>query len=128
VRLDIFDKLPLGPCRMSLVSRGRDFIPSYFYLHFFNQKVLEFPIMASKTTGQSGAALHPDLEKTVSRHSHSNIPDEALLAGEADAKLLGKFSASSDQKLGLKMSHSKARIQARASSQLYLDRSLRHCL
>jgi hypothetical protein len=47
--------------------------------------------MATKTTVQSGAALHPDLEKTVSRHSRSNIPDEALLASEADAELLGKF-------------------------------------
>lgn len=129
VRLDIFDKLHLGPSRMSFVSRGRDFTPSCFYLHFFNQNVfIEFPIMAAKTTVQSGAALHPDLEKTVSRHSRSNIPDEALLASEADAELLGKFSASSDQNLALKMSHSKARIQARASSQFYLDRGLRYCL
>ena len=52
--------------------------------------------MAAKTTVQSEATLHPDLEKTVSRHSRSNIPDEALLASEADAELLGKFSASSD--------------------------------
>jgi hypothetical protein len=46
--------------------------------------------MAS-TEVQSGAALHPDLEKVVSRRSRhsSNVPDEALLAGEADAELLG---------------------------------------
>ena len=50
--------------------------------------------MASKTIAQSGAAMHPDLEKTVSRHSRSNIPDEALMASEADAKLLGKLPTS----------------------------------
>lgn len=48
--------------------------------------------MASTTAAQSGAALHPDLEKTVSRTSRSNIPDEALLASDADAELLGKLS------------------------------------
>ena len=32
----------------------------------------------------------PDLEKTVSRRSHTNVPPEELLASEADAELLGK--------------------------------------
>jgi hypothetical protein len=47
------------------------------------------------TTAHSGAAMHPDLEKTVSRRSrtHSNTPDDALLAGEADAELLGEHSS-----------------------------------
>jgi len=35
--------------------------------------------------------MHPDLEKTVSRHSRSNIPDEALMASEADTELLAKL-------------------------------------
>jgi hypothetical protein len=42
------------------------------------------------TTAQAGADFHPDVEKTASRHSRSNVPDEALLAGEADAELLGE--------------------------------------
>lgn len=44
------------------------------------------------TTTEPGAAMHPDLEKTASKRSrtHSNVPDDALLAGEADAELLGK--------------------------------------
>lgn len=43
------------------------------------------------TTAPTGAAVQPDIEKTASRRSRSNIPDEALLAGEADAELLGRF-------------------------------------
>jgi hypothetical protein len=31
-----------------------------------------------------------DLEETVSRRSHTNVPPEELLASEADAELLGK--------------------------------------
>jgi amino acid permease len=46
--------------------------------------------MASKPAIQTGAAMHPDLEHTVSRNSRSNVPDEALLASEADADVLGK--------------------------------------
>jgi hypothetical protein len=40
------------------------------------------------TTTASG--VQPDLEKTVSRRSHTNVPPEELLASEADAELLGK--------------------------------------
>ncbi len=44
--------------------------------------------MAS-TGNDVGAGLHPDMEKTASRRSHSNtVPDE-LLASDADAELLG---------------------------------------
>jgi hypothetical protein len=50
--------------------------------------------MASKPAIQSGAVMHPDLEKTVSRHSRSNVPDEALMASAADAELLGKICIS----------------------------------
>jgi hypothetical protein len=46
--------------------------------------------MASKPEVQTGATMHPDLEKTVSRHSRSNVPDEALMASQADTELLGK--------------------------------------
>lgn len=42
------------------------------------------------TVAQSGAGVHPDLEKTVSRRSHSNVPPPELLADEADAELLGE--------------------------------------
>jgi hypothetical protein len=47
--------------------------------------------MASTSGAQTGASLHPDLEKTATRRSHSNVPPEALLAGEADTELLGKL-------------------------------------
>ena len=48
--------------------------------------------MASKLGVQSGAAMHPNLEKTVSRRSQTNVPPQELLAGEADAELLGTAS------------------------------------
>lgn len=32
----------------------------------------------------------PDLEKTVSRHSHTVAPPPELLSGDADAELLGQ--------------------------------------
>jgi hypothetical protein len=38
----------------------------------------------------TGAGVQPDLEKTVSRRSHTNAPPEELLASDADAELLGK--------------------------------------
>ncbi|RDW74932.1 Gaba permease [Coleophoma cylindrospora] len=38
----------------------------------------------------SGAELHPDVEKTISKQAH-NVPPEELLAGEADAELLAKL-------------------------------------
>ncbi|KAE9370025.1 gaba permease [Stipitochalara longipes BDJ] len=41
------------------------------------------------TTTATGA--QPDLEKTVSRRSHTNVPPEELLASEADAELLAKL-------------------------------------
>lgn len=33
--------------------------------------------------------MHTDLEHSVSRTSHSNVPPRELLADEADAELLG---------------------------------------
>lgn len=41
------------------------------------------------TTG--GTGVQPDLEKTVSRRSHSNVPPQELLANEADTELLAKL-------------------------------------
>ncbi|PMD13127.1 gaba permease [Hyaloscypha hepaticicola] len=41
------------------------------------------------TTTASG--VQPDLEKTVSRRSHTNVPPEELLASEADAELLARL-------------------------------------
>lgn len=38
----------------------------------------------------TASGVQPDLEKTVSRRSHTNDPPEELLASEADAELLGK--------------------------------------
>jgi amino acid permease len=38
----------------------------------------------------TASRVQPDLEKTVSRRSHTNVPPEELLASEADAELLGK--------------------------------------
>lgn len=50
--------------------------------------------MAETTVvAQTGASLHPDLEKMPSRHSASDPPLE-ILAGEADAELLGESAAS----------------------------------
>jgi hypothetical protein len=49
--------------------------------------------MAEKPAMQTGAAMHTDLEKTVTRHSRSNVPDDALITSEADAELLGKPQA-----------------------------------
>lgn len=46
--------------------------------------------MASTTA--NGTA--PDLEKSASRLSHSNVPPQELLAGEADTELLGIHSVS----------------------------------
>ena len=42
------------------------------------------------TTTATG--VQPDLEKTVSKRSHTNVPPEELLANEADTELLGKSS------------------------------------
>ncbi|PMD29001.1 gaba permease [Hyaloscypha variabilis F] len=39
----------------------------------------------------TGAGVQPDLEKTVSRRSHTNAPPEELLASDADAELLAKL-------------------------------------
>lgn len=41
---------------------------------------------------ESGAVLHPDLEKSASNNLRvrSNTPGETLLAGEADAEILGQ--------------------------------------
>jgi hypothetical protein len=41
-------------------------------------------------TTTRGTGVQPDLEKTVSRRSHSNVPPQELLANEADTELLGK--------------------------------------
>jgi hypothetical protein len=38
----------------------------------------------------TATGVQPDLEKTVSRRSHTNVPPEELLASEADTELLGK--------------------------------------
>ena len=46
--------------------------------------------MASTTGVEKYAGLQPDLEKTTSRKSHSNVPPPELLADDADAELLGK--------------------------------------
>jgi hypothetical protein len=52
--------------------------------------------MASTTGAEKYAGLQPDLEKTTSRKSHSNVPPPELLSDDADAELLGKqLSASS---------------------------------
>ena len=48
--------------------------------------------MESKPAVQTGAAMHPDLEQSVSRHSRSNITDKALMASDADADVLGKLN------------------------------------
>jgi hypothetical protein len=40
------------------------------------------------TTTATG--VQPDLEKTVSNRSRSNVPPQELLANEADTELLGK--------------------------------------
>jgi hypothetical protein len=52
--------------------------------------VYNFGAMA-ETTGvaHTGASLHPDMEKMASRHGSSE-PSPEILAGEADAELLGK--------------------------------------
>jgi hypothetical protein len=47
--------------------------------------------MATPEAIQTGASLHPDLEKIASRQAHSTVPHEELLAGEADAELLGIY-------------------------------------
>lgn len=46
--------------------------------------------MAAPTAVQTGASMHPDLEKIASKQVHSTVPQKELLAGEADAELLGK--------------------------------------
>jgi hypothetical protein len=45
----------------------------------------------AETTGiaQTGANMHPDMEKMASRYGASEPPPK-ILAGEADAELLGK--------------------------------------
>jgi hypothetical protein len=56
--------------------------------------IVDIVEMAEHTvTAQTGAILHPDMEKMASRHSASNPPPE-FLTGEADAELLGKPIAS----------------------------------
>lgn len=40
----------------------------------------------------TGAEIHPDLEKTATRRSHLDAIAPELMASEADAELLGKFS------------------------------------
>ena len=50
--------------------------------------------MATTSAVQTGASLHPDLEKIASRQAHSTVPHDELLAGEADAELLGKLEES----------------------------------
>ena len=91
-------------------------------------RLFQVAIRTSKPAAQTGAAMHPDLEKTVSRRSRSNVPDEALLASEADAELLGQqFKASKKEGL-LTACCSQARVQARASTKLHLDRGLRYSL
>ncbi|TVY75820.1 GABA-specific permease [Lachnellula suecica] len=47
--------------------------------------------MASTDAVQSGASMHPDMEKIASRQAASTVPHEELLAGEADAELLAKL-------------------------------------
>lgn len=47
-------------------------------------------------TAATGASLHPDLEKIASRQAHSTVPHDELLAGEADAELLGMSKRSID--------------------------------
>jgi hypothetical protein len=39
----------------------------------------------------TATGVQPDLEKTISKRSHTNVPPEELLASEADAELLGKW-------------------------------------
>ena len=75
--------------------------------------------MTSQAAVQSGAALHPDLEKSASRKSDKNVPPEELLAGEADAELLGK-SMNLANWLMLTF-ESETRLQARTASQFYDD-------
>jgi hypothetical protein len=50
--------------------------------------------MATPETIQTGASMHPDMEKIASRQAHSTVPHEELLAGEADAELLGMYLCS----------------------------------
>ncbi|TVY88173.1 GABA-specific permease, partial [Lachnellula willkommii] len=47
--------------------------------------------MAATSAVQTGASLHPDLEKTASRQAHSTVPKDEILADEADAELLAKL-------------------------------------
>lgn len=42
------------------------------------------------TSSETGAQLHPDLENVATKRSIHNAPPEELLAGEADAELLGE--------------------------------------
>lgn len=74
----------------------------------------------AKTTAvtQTGASLHPDLEKMASRHSRSDPPPE-IMTGEADAELLGKPICSI---VPIKlMAYSQTWVQARAEKELYND-------
>ena len=50
--------------------------------------------MTDTTGAHTGAGMHPDLEKTTSRRSNSNVPPPELLAGEADTALLGELKTS----------------------------------
>jgi hypothetical protein len=64
--------------------------------------------------------VQPDLEKTVSKRSHSNVPPAELLANEADTELLGNFIQLSKMTMSrANKKSSQVRIQARASPQLY---------
>ena len=53
-----------------------------------NPIIMEKADVATVTTG---AELHPDLEKTATRRSHTDALSPDLMASEADAELLGKF-------------------------------------
>ena len=77
--------------------------------------------MAATSAAQTGASLHPDLEKIASRQAHSTVPHDDQLAGEADAELLGMLWKSIGLWLWLIEPHSQAGIQAGTSAQLYYD-------
>ncbi|TVY43881.1 GABA-specific permease [Lachnellula subtilissima] len=47
--------------------------------------------MAATSAVQSGTSLHPGLETIASRQAHSTVPQDEVLAGEADAELLAKL-------------------------------------
>lgn len=80
------------------------------------------------STGVDTGVMHPDMEKTATRLSHSNVPPPELLAGNADTELLGQYLQFPRIRNLLTEGYSETWLQARASPQLYNDRSLWHRL